>query len=1060
MFRLPSPSPPSTPGYRRSSRNVPSTTPAGPPPDSSFPSSTPAGPPPSAGLFGANSLRAPVFTRPALGSSPPKNNGELFGLGSGSYGTSTSGRPGSQRGRSFRVPSSSSDDEDDEGDEYEGAEAEYSDDAEMHEGQDDGQDAEEEEEDDSDAEVDTRDVVPVRSGRLSQSLASRTSDIGNHVPGAKLVHSGAKQSQHDLLALAKGLSRGTGSQSLPEPPEIILETERLMDQLHESQLSDTLEKRDDVLAEIAQQLVSLWKGAYQSSAPADLFESRTYGSKGKFTDANRLVNLLLQIRYPSSIGQDARPSSFSLVPTSSNARHFKPIPKILLDYLDTYHTTVSEVEAVFNHPRGYSAHPQFWDAIHFSVLRGNFTATLRLLKHARLEAAATSKDDNLGHAGYGGAHLVHANNAVSAAIRLLHECPAVNADNWDVKGQDWALFRRHVQQTVDELHDYSEGDSRSRHDLSHSFQPSHFGMSQSQQFSLSVASRKAESKVPWSVYEGLHRLYRFLMGDEDEIITLAADWFEAALLLTAWWNGDDEDDAQGSLAASRRSVARSQRLRPVDATPIQAYCQRLSAALDAACNIGDEKPVMNANDSFEVGLACICDDNIEGVLHVLRSLSLSLAAAVAEIATAGEWFRKEAGILDQFDQSDLMVLSYNEEHPAALTKDDILREYATALAKHETFVDLEENSREGWELAIQVLGRMSDRSTAGDRIESIIDTLPLQSARRVDKITRLCNGLGLSDQARKVALKFADHLRHNTQEYGDVLVYYARAHDAMKVQEVLRVLVAHCLVKSIAYPPHDELDDMLHSLITCPKQTLTQEAQTDPEAARILSTYLSGYATIRKFYDTRDEEILCAEGEKPKHRPMERKKIAGAALMVIIQSAASSLRGGRYDPKVETVIQVDVLLTLLGEALVFVNQEKRTLSMKNIYALMSAVENIDTAPPLIRAQAEECLRTTLAAAHDAPVPSPDSLLQKSTSNLTTASSQYSLIGSQDLPSTDGQSTESSTVLVKGGSVDDARRAWDWRKGFKDSATGKDIIRVLRLGLAKESARAFAGGEFK
>jgi hypothetical protein len=134
------------------------------------------------------------------------------------------------------------------------------------------------------------------------------------------------------------------------------------------------------------------------------------------------------------------------------------------------------------------------------------------------------------------------------------------------------------------------------------------------------------------------------------------------------------------------------------------------------------------------------------------------------------------------------------------------------------------------------------------------------------------------------------------------------------------VLVAHCLVKSIAYPPPAELDDSLKALIESPKQTLTQLANLDSEAAQLLSNSLSGYATIRKFYDLRDEEVLLKEGEKPAHRPLARKRAAANALMVIISSAASSIRGGLYDPEVETVVQVDVLLTLLGEALVFVNR--------------------------------------------------------------------------------------------------------------------------------------------
>jgi hypothetical protein len=105
---------------------------------------------------------------------------------------------------------------------------------------------------------------------------------------------------------------------------------------------------------------------------------------------------------------------------------------------------------------------------------------------------------------------------------------------------------------------------------------------------------------------------------------------------------------------------------------------------------------------------------------------------------------------------------------------------------------------------------------------------------------------------------------------------------------------------------------------------------------------------------------------------------------------------------------------------------------------------------MILAQCEEVLAATLPS---------ESSPAKSTSNLMTASSQYSLIGSTELDSLQGVSTESSAVLVKGRSTpDDAKRGWDWRKGFPRGAKGEDIIRVLRLGIARELARAFAEGE--
>ena len=117
---------------------------------------------------------------------------------------------------------------------------------------------------------------------------------------------------------------------------------------------------------------------------------------------------------------------------------------------------------------------------------------------------------------------------------------------------------------------------------------------------------------------------------------------------------------------------------------------------------------------------------------------------------------------------------------------------------------------------------------------------------------------------------------------------------------------------------------------------------------------------------------------------------------------------------------------------------------------------------MIRTQCEEVLSTTLLAAHDSSsspqIPNPHHLLQKSTSNLTTTSSQFSMIGSADFGSGDGHSTESSAVLVRGGHVDASKRGWDWRKGFGKAATGQDVIRLLRLGVTRELGRAFAEGE--
>lgn len=46
----------------------------------------------------------------------------------------------------------------------------------------------------------------------------------------------------------------------------------------------------------------------------------------------------------------------------------------------------------------------------------------------------------------------------------------------------------------------------------------------------------------------------------------------------------------------------------------------------------------------------------------------------------------------------------------------------------------------------------------------------------------------------------------------------------------------------------------------------------------------------------------------------------------------------------------------------------------------------------------------------------------------------------------------------GGGVLDAKRGWDWRKGLKREAKGEDLLRILRLGLARDVARVWVGGD--
>lgn len=322
-------------------------------------------------------------------------------------------------------------------------------------------------------------------------------------------------------------------------------------------------------------------------------------------------------------------------------------------------------------------------------------------------------------------------------------------------------------------------------------------------------------------------------------------------------------------------------------------------------------------------------------------------------------------------------------------------------------------------------------------------------------------------------------------------MYYARGHNVAKLKDVLDLLVSHCLVTSSAFPPVEDMDSKLKSLVKSPKQALSQLAREDEEAASLLSTYLSGYATLRRFYDLRDEEVRLGSGQKPKHKPFARRKEAANALAAVIASAGDSINGGLFDPDVDVVVQVDGLLVLLGEALVFLNREcsfdfgdaisdksaepSRTFTLDQAFALIQAAEDLQTVASRIQDQCEAVLNAALANYHDGSLPQslspakgqnqqqPRSLQRSATgtSGSGMTGSQFSLLGSSAFSSqelaTSPVSSGSEMLVRKSGPSTRAKgdgkatRGWDWRVGFARGTSGKDVLSVLKLALAKEVA---------
>lgn len=268
---------------------------------------------------------------------------------------------------------------------------------------------------------------------------------------------------------------------------------------------------------------------------------------------------------------------------------------------------------------------------------------------------------------------------------------------------------------------------------------------------------------------------------------------------------------------------------------------------------------------------------------------------------------------------------------------------------------------------------------------------------------------------------------------------------------MLDLLISFSLIQSTAYPPEDDLDDHLKRLILSPKQVLTEMSNLDIEAAELLHKMLSGYGTLRRFYDLRDEEVKLSANEKPKTGAVARNLDAANALIAVITSADDNIRGGLYDESRGAVVSIDFLLALLGEALPFLSSSTPPLTIAQITILLKAVEDLQTVSPRsIYNDCSEFFQTVLASAQGLKGSSPADLLKKSTSNVSGASNNFSLVGSSMLASQLQRSMGSSGVLVKS----NIKRGWDWRRGLSAGVTGEDVLRMLRLGLAKEVARVW------
>ncbi|KAI9660761.1 MAG: hypothetical protein M1831_003453 [Alyxoria varia] len=1075
MYRFPdSPSPPSTPdthARRQASReanlfgassngspespnifaasNQPSTTPAGPPPKSvnfgsstagqafpSQPSTTPAGPPPSS-VFGSANAGAgiPFPLDPARGTvkDPSKPSDQHA--------------RGSPLRQATRVPTRPNP-QDDDFDMMEEDRQDYAD-------------------DDEDDDI------------FLQQIQRPHQDSHN-------------EGGFDVRSLAKSFAAPAAD--LAEPEDLIVGTEEILNHVaHPSQDEDPDPRQR--LPFSVEELTYLWQASFHAIPRFGI-------GPGEGTDSTSmaiyLATLLLPIHHPppKTTGGFRR----------SHTSNVKPIPEVILHWLQRNHDPYrAEAEDVATTEPNCAAHESYWGVVMSLMIRGNLVEARRLLVEADFAEAYTAIEDGNNAPGYSGRQLDNVQRVVNRALQTLESCPALQHKDWNVKGADWTIFRKRVDQAQQDLKSFAEGsntDLLDEHD--EPFEAKSFGLSRSKKdsFSMSQRTRRVQSKVPWTLYEDLNQFYGVLLGREIDLISTASDWLEAVLALTVWWNGDDlVGNKRQSLSASRQFGRSSTGKRLADSVPTLAYQQRLRWSFRRIASRSTDQETkdlgFNQNSALEVGLGCIFEGDTVGLLGILRGWSLLITAAVAEIADRGGWLAgfqsPSRELIKDLDDSDLMLLSYGPtETSSNLNRDKILVQYADKLAGlFEIELGERREKQKGWMLSAQVISRLRDEDEAARRISSILDQIEFTDTGQVDETIDFCHSIGLSADGRRICQRFANHLMSSTSNYGEAITYYLRGSNLQKVKEVFDLLVSLSLVHSLAYPPRP--DPTLQTLISSPVQTLSRTSTLlDLRAREHLVKMASGYAALRKFYELRDVDPAKLPKDKRKTRRVDAAKI----LVALVQSAGDPIHGGLYDEEVRSAVQVDGLLVLLGETLPFVldspsnSTTTTSLPPSLTFTLLKSVEDLATIPvnSRIRQGAESCLKAALANAHDPSSTSTSDLLKKSMmmSRSGESSSGFSMIGSEmlgsgsdDLVMGDADAEEdeigASGVLVKrpteGGTSrrrqqekpsgenaaslaasaikeGDVKRGWDWRSAMDSEASGEDVIRMVRYGLAQ------------
>jgi len=538
--------------------------------------------------------------------------------------------------------------------------------------------------------------------------------------------------------IAKNLYTQMEHPPVDEGHDLVLNTEAKITRLYAEGIGATDE--EDMLQEalnvIPAELIALWEDYCKNTTPYNTEEYvATIGpgpNASDFAKANFLAGLALHIHHPTRVTR-----------TLGSFEHkVTPLPQILLAWMDNHHRPyASQVEEIQTHRPSPSNHPLFWDTIFNSLLRGNVVAVVNILKDAGWRHSRNGSDDprNQSH-GLSGIALSNVERVVNAAVGALSECPAVHGD-WNIRSSNWQLFRQKITQSLNALKTFAEGNSKDR--------GADLGSSTMSQSAYGRTARKAESQVPWHIYQNLVTLYSLVMGERSAIVENSQDWLEATVGLLVWWDEGKDD--------RRLALGKSQAFRINRESDEESYLRKLRRSFDAATRASEDFQV-NTADDIEVALACLFEGDNESVIGFLRGWSGPVSSAVAEIASLGGWLphaeEKSLIAMDSLDQEDLDLLGLNASPSKSDgVKDVTLIAYAKALSVQGQFRSLSRppTIREGWELAIAVYGRLDSAQRSEDKIAEFLKEFALESSSTVDKLWRLLNDLGMSRHAESTA---------------------------------------------------------------------------------------------------------------------------------------------------------------------------------------------------------------------------------------------------------------------------------------------------------------------